>query len=107
MTLSRGRDCDEVCSNPKVKRAGGTPALRNGLRGRLDDFLLPRGCWSGGLKRRILLGVDALEDTKKIGAAVWPCARVGEVNDGSVFAGWVGYEWVRTYCAYGPEEIGV
>ena len=51
--------------------------------------------------------MDALEDTKKIGAAVWPCARVGEMNDGSVFAGWVGYERIRADRAYGPEEIGV
>ena len=60
----------------------------------------------GRFDARLLLRADALEDAEEIGAAVWSCAGVGEMNDGSL-ATWVGDEWIRASGAYSPQKIGV
>ena|SRR5580700_8590450 len=88
----------------KSRRDGGVTewAVRSS-----GGFLLPAGEQIGGLQQERLLGVDALQHAQKIGAAIWAGACVGEMSDGSIFASWVGYEWVRADCAYGPKEVCV
>src|ERR1700756_3084004 len=106
MILSKARRCGDVGWS-KVKRVGGTPALRNRLAGCWGSFLLQVHAQIGRFDERLLLGVDALQDAEKIGAAIWPSASICKVNDGSIFARWVGHERVGADCAYGPEKIGV
>ncbi len=67
----------------------------------LDSFLLLLGVLIGWFDALLLLGVDSLEDAKEIGAAVWSCAGVGEMNDGSLATG-VGDERIRASRAYRP-----
>lgn len=69
-------------------------------------FLLLVNVLVGRFDARLLLCADSLEDTEKIGAAVWSGSGVCEMNDGSL-ATWVGDEWIRASGAYGPKKIGV
>jgi hypothetical protein len=51
--------------------------------------------------------VDALQDAEKIGSAIRACPGISEMNDGSIPASRIGYEWIGTDGAYSPEEISV
>ena len=106
MISSKGRRCGDVglVESQKSRRDAGVTESPAGCWG---SFLLLVHALIGRFDERLLLGVDALQDAEKIGAAVWTCASVCKVNDGSIFASWIGYERVGADCAYGPEEIGV
>ena len=106
MILSKGRRCGDVgqVESQKSRRDAGVTESPAECWG---SFLLQVHALIGRFDERLLLGVDALQDAEKIGAAVWPCASICEVNDGSIFSSSVGYERVGADCAYGPEEIGV
>ncbi len=121
MILSKGRGCGDVGLVGKSKEPAGRPSLlrasrpsikigrqavRNGRLGLWGSFLLVMSVLIGRFDARILLGADSLEDAKEIGAAVWSCAGVGEMNDGSLATG-VGYEWIGASSAYSPKEISV
>ena len=108
MILSMGRDCGDAVPVEKSKEPAGRPSLfRASRRYEMDRedfgrFSSAARVQIGRLEARALLGADALQHAEKIGTAIWADACVGEMNDGSVFTSWVGYEWVRADCTYGP-----
>jgi hypothetical protein len=100
MILSRGRGCGDLRLNKSQKSRRDAGVTEWPARAPCS-FLLLVDVLIGWLDALLLLGVESLEDAKEIGAAVWSCAGVCEMNDGSLATG-VGHEWIRARGAYCP-----